>query len=400
MKDNKNKKIIIGSIVGAIILLLVVVGVVYSKGTSKNVVQEETTKEQVNIDTVSSDVAEAATGDTIKSEVVENKATTETSEEVKEVSTDASTEEISTETEVAASESSTEEIDLTTAQAEETEIIDASVVTESTPTGKTGANGWPVISGYKGDGNGPGLAWRSDINYLEKFPDMMGSYDDIEAYTASNGVTIKVIVAYNGNNKIIGPLIDGEGKDLESSSPFMTAVNEARYGQNGVYNATDLSANVNATLPNTSYKRTSIDPNDSQVAAYKQAYDYKRSTCDGGTYYPRPAGTINDSIFFFTDGVGEYDKKGVALWEFRNTGSYWSLTIYQNPAEYQWSGIKEVIEYLSPDGAALYAAIYDDFYVASYDNPIEAYDSWWPCGGSQIMSPDNRNAGHCDYYFK
>ena len=186
---------------------------------------------------------------------------------------------------------------------------------------------------------------------------------------------------------------------MEPNSAWNKAINEAMYGPTGAYNATDLSANVNATLPNTSYKRTSIDPNDSQVAAYKQAYDYKRSTCDGGTYYPRPAGTINDSIFFFTDGVGEYDKKGVALWEFRNTGSYWSLTIYQNPAEYQWSGIKEVLEYLSPDGAALYNVIYTDCYTGS--EVIQEWDTWWPVGGSQIYQPNPDAANRIwTYYFK
>ena len=400
MKNNNNKRnIIIASVVGVIILLIAIAGVVHSTSKEKVETANVESSQEVNLDSAISEVTEASIGQSFAEEKTE-KSTEATSEASVEVSVEASTE-ASTEETVASSESSSEVIDLTTAQAEETEVVDTTTIkTEGTPTGKTGANGWPVISGYKGDGNGPGLAWRSDINYLEKFPDMMGTYDDIEAYTASNGVTIKVIIFYQGNNKLYSPIIDGEGKDLESSSPFMTAVNEAAYGANGIFTDTDLSANVNATLPNTSYKRTSIDPNDSQVAAYKQAYDYKRSTCDGGTYYPRPAGTINDSIFFFTDGVGEYDKKGVALWEFRNTGSYWSLTIYQNPAEYQWSGIKEVLEYLSPDGAALYASIYDDFYVASWDNPIEDIGSWWPCGGSQIMRPDTQNLGYSLYYFK
>lgn len=342
----------------------------------------------VTDDEVTSEVSEAAKGDTIEdtSSTIASTASTASTEEAVTASTEASSKEEVVET---VTETSTEEaavVETTTVQADTTESAQVSTSTSSTLTGQTGPNGWPIIE-YNGsaDGKGPGLAWRSDINYLEKFPDMMGSYDDIEAYTASNGVTIKVIVAYNGNNKVFSPIIDGEGKDLESSSPFMTAINEASYGANGLLPTTDLSANVNATLPNTSYKRTSIDPNDSQVAAYKQAYDYKRSTCDGGTYYPRPAGTINDSIFFFTDGVGEYDKKGVALWEFRNTGSYWSLTIYQNPAEYQWSGIKEVLEYLSPDGASLYQLFYEDYYTGRQDI-MPTYDDWYSYGsGSQVV---------------
>lgn len=398
MKNNNNKRnIIIASVVAAIVLIIAITGVVYSTNKGKVDVASNESSQEVNLDSTITEVAEASIGNSVVEEV--NASTEASSKDTsEEVSTEASIE-TSIEETIASSESSTEEIDLTTAQAEETEIIDASVVTESTPTGKTGANGWPVISGYKGDGNGPGLAWRSDINYLEKFPDMMGSYDDIEAYTASNGVTIKVIVAYNGNNKVFSPIIDGEGKDLESSSPFMTAVNEASYGANGLLPTTDLSANVNATLPNTSYKRTSIDPNDSQVAAYKQAYDYKRSTCDGGTYYPRPAGTINDSIFFFTDGVGEYDKKGVALWEFRRTGDYWSFTIYQSPAEYQASGIAEVFDYLTPNGASLWQLFKEDFYTGRQDI-MPTYDDWYSYGDNQVMCVNTEGTGHSTWYFK
>ena len=385
MLKNKGTKL-----VASVVTILLTIGMIGCGNVESS--------QEVNLDSTITEVAEASIGNSVVEEV--NASTEASSKDTsEEVTTEASIE-TSIEETVASSESSSEVIDLTTAQAEGTEVVDTTTIkAEGNPTGKTGANGWPVISGYKGDGNGPGLAWRDDYDYVND-KNIQGNFNDIIAFTASNGVTIKVVVSYNGDTPIYWPISDGKGKDLEPNSAWNKAINEAMYGPNGAYNATDLSANVNATLPNTSYKRTSIDPNDSQVAAYKQAYDYKRSTCDGGTYYPRPAGTINDSIFFFTDGVGEYDKKGVALWEFRNTGSYWSLVIYQNPAEYQWSGIKEVLEYLSPDGAALYAGIYDDFYVASYDNPIEAYDSWWPCGNSQIMSPDNRNAGHCDYYFK
>ena len=388
MLKNKGTKL-----VASVVTILLTIGMIGCGNVESS--------QEVNLDSTISEVAEASIGQSVAEEKTE-KSTEATSEASVEASVEASTE-ASTEEKVEATTETSETTETVSVEAvanasTNTETVQSS--TSGTLTGQTGPNGWPIIE-YNGsaDGKGPGLAWRDDYDYVND-KNIQGNFNDIIAFTASNGVTIKVVVSYNGDTPIYWPISDGKGKDLEPNSAWNKAINEAMYGPNGAYNATDLSANVNATLPNTSYKRTSIDPNDSQVAAYKQAYDYKRSTCDGGTYYPRPAGTINDSIFFFTDGVGEYDKKGVALWEFRNTGSYWSLVIYQNPAEYQWSGIKEVLEYLSPDGAALYAGIYDDFYVASYDNPIEAYDSWWPCGNSQIMSPDNRNAGHCDYYFK
>lgn len=89
MKDNKNKKIIIGFIVGALMII--------SVGCANNVA----TSEQVNIDTVTSDVAEAAKGDTIEeksendSEVASDVASSVVSdvEASEEASTEASIEE-------------------------------------------------------------------------------------------------------------------------------------------------------------------------------------------------------------------------------------------------------------------------------------------------------------------
>lgn len=352
----------------------------------------------VTDDEVTSEVAEAAKGDTIE----DTSSVTASTEEVTEASTEASSEEVvEAVIETSTENTDTTVVEATVTEADVTESVQVSTSTSSTLTGQTGPNGWPIIE-YNGsaDGKGPGLAWVKGYDYLAKEEIMGGTYDGIVAFTASNGVTIKAVLYHSPDGQEMYEPIrgDAKGKDLEPNSPWMVAVKEA---QATSWAAEDLSANVNATLPNTSYKRNSIDPNDASVVAYKQAYDYKRATVRGGTYYqPNASNVINDSIFFFTDGVGEYDSKGNPLWEFRNTGSYWSLTIYQNPAEYQWSGIKEVLEYLSPDGAALYAAIYDDWYYASYDNPIEDIGSWWPCGGSQIMRPDTQNAGYGLYYFK
>lgn len=280
------------------------------------------------------------------------------------------------------------------------EAVNASNSTSGTLTGETGPNGWPIIE-YNGsaDGKGPGLAWVKGYDYLAKEEIMGGTYDGIVAFTASNGVTIKAVLYHSPDGQEMYEPIrgDAKGKDLEPNSPWMVAVKEA---QATSWATEDLSANVNATLPNTSYKRNSIDPNDASVVAYKQAYDYKRATVRGGTYYqPNASNVINDSIFFFTDGVGEYDSKGNPLWEFRNTGSYWSLTIYQNPAEYQWSGIREVLEYLSPDGADLYNVIYTDCYTGS--EVIQEWDAWWPVGGSQIYQPNPDAVNRIlTYYFK
>ncbi len=266
----------------------------------------------------------------------------------------------------------------------------------SQAAGKTGHNGWPIISGYTGTGSGPGLAWRDDYNY-EKDP-AFGGWEYITYYTASNGVQVKVGIILNGNNEIYIPFSDGVGVDAMPNSPYMKAINEVMYGPKGLYLPTDFSA-IKNTIPDTTVKRTVIDPQDPAIVAYKEAYDRKRSTMEvGGVYYGRVPGTINDSLFFFTDGVGEYDKKGKALWEIRSKGSYWELTLYVNPAEYQWSGLKEVLGYLSPDGNALKDVIFMDYYVGT--ELIPEWDTWYPVGSSFIYTPKKSRTGYPEYRFK
>lgn len=352
----------------------------------------------VTDDEVTSEASEAAKGDTIE----DTSSITASTKEVTEAATEASSEEV-VEAVIETSNENTDTtvVEATVTEADVTESVQVSTSTSSTLTGQTGPNGWPIIE-YNGsaDGKGPGLAWVKGYDYLANEWVMNGTYDGVVAFTASNGVTIKAVLYHSPDGQAAYMPIrgDAKGKDLEPNSPWSVAVKEAAEPFIG---KEDLSANVNATLPNTSYKRNSIDPNDSSVVEYKKAYDYKRATLNGGQYYGSKFDTINDSIFFFTDGVGEYDKKGNPLWEFRNTGSYWSLVIYQNPAEYQWSGIKEVLEYLSPDGAALYAGIYDDMYYASDADPIEDFNQWYPVGGSQIYQPSaDVTGGYWTYYFK
>ena len=358
--------------------------------------------QEVNLDSTITEVTEASVGNTTIEEETE-KASEAISEATVEASTEASSEEVvEAVAETSASKETTETITVEAVAnaSANTETVQTS--TSGTLTGETGPNGWPIIEYNESvaNGNGSGLAWVKGVDYLAKNPSLNGSYDGVVAFTASNGVTIKAVLYHSpdGQEAYVPITGDAFGKDLEPNSPWSVAAKEAQEPFGG---KEDLSANVNATLPNTSYKRNSIDPNDSSVVEYKKAYDYKRATINGGTYYqPNASNVIIDSIFFFTDGVGEYDKKGNPLWEFRNTGSYWSLTIYQNPAEYQWSGIKEVLEYLSPDGAALYSAIYDDWYYASYDNPIEDFNNWYTVGGSQIYNEDTQGAGYGVYRFK
>ena len=360
--------------------------------------------QEVNLDSTITDVTEASVGNTTIEEETE-KASEAISEAIVEASTEASTEASSEEVveavaETSASKETTETITLEAVANASTNTETVQTSTSGTLTGQTGPNGWPIIE-YNGsaDGKGPGLAWVKGYDYLAKEEIMGGTYDGVVAFTASNGVTIKAVLYHSpdGQEGYVPIRGDAKGKDLEPNSPWMVAVKEA---QATSWAAEDLSANVNATLPNTSYKRNSIDPNDASVVAYKQAYDYKRATVRGGTYYqPNASNVINDSIFFFTDGVGEYDSKGNPLWEFRRVGDYWSFTIYQNPAEYQASGIVEVFDYLTPNGASLWQLFKEDFYTGRQDI-MPTYDDWYSYGDNQVMCVNTEGTGHSTWYFK
>ena len=387
MKDNKHNKIIIGSIVGAIILLLVIVGVVYSKGTSK-VENEVATTEQVDVDSVMSDVADASIGDTIEettstvASTVENiteEATTEVSEEI-----EANKEETVSET--------------ATSESTETVVIEATTNTSAnTDTVQTSTTS-NKVNGYKGNGNGPGAAYRSDFDY-SPYIQAHGDLSRVVVKTAPNGVQVKCYPYEQEGKEVYAPIVDGEGKDLEPNSPFMEAVNYFIYNSDSAYLwKTDFSA-VDATLPTTSFKRTNLDVNDASLKSYQAAINYKRDTMDGGTPYERTPGVINDSLAIFSDGIGEYNDRGGTIWEFDHTNGYWRLSIYQNLAAYQWDAVKQVLHYLDPNGDALYQVIYEDVYTGRQDI-MPTYDDWYSYSGSQIMISDTTNLGYMVYGIK
>ena len=59
---------------------------------------------------------------------------------------------------------------------------------------------------------------------------------------------------------------DGKGKDIEFSSPYMVAVAEG-------INLNKYVADLNVTIPLSSYKKTEIDINNADLVAYRNAYD-------------------------------------------------------------------------------------------------------------------------------
>ena len=254
-------------------------------------------------------------------------------------------------------------------------------------------HGWPVISGYVGTGEGPGAAWRADFNYRDNTeaanhadandPNSKG-WDWVTIVTASNGVKVKCFEMTNGYLVIN----DGSGKDLYPDSKWMQALREIESGGDAE-TMNYWNSGSGATLPATSAKRTSIDPADAKVVAFKQKFEThaKQITADAQLVTTATGFTFIDANYS-------------PYWSITYDGAQWVVRLNSRPATRSWEAMREILHYISPDGEALYAAIYDDFYVASYENPIESYDAWWPCGGSLIYTPDLKNVGYCDYYIR
>ena len=161
MLKNKGTKL-----VASVVTILLTIGMIGCGNVESS--------QEVNLDSTISEVAEASIGQSVAEEKTE-KSTEATSEASVEASVEASTE-ASTEEKVEATTETSETTETVSVEAvanasTNTETVQSS--TSGTLTGQTGPNGWPIIE-YNGsaDGKGPGLAWRSDINYLEKFPDM------------------------------------------------------------------------------------------------------------------------------------------------------------------------------------------------------------------------------------
>lgn len=265
---------------------------------------------------------------------------------------------------------------------------------------------WPHISSYVGDGNGPGMKIRDDFDYSYYLPSN-GSWDRVYAVTASNGIQIKTL-SYYAHSEGVGdfieydPIPDGNGRDMEPNTPYMIAFNEIKAEYLGIP-VQNNTASEAATLPYTSTMRTSFDVEDPTLLAFKEAVDRKRAEADSREYIDRSEykDFINDQLDLFYDGICEIDRTGKILWWFRYLDDHWELWLWVNPVEYQWAAIKNILHYISPDGDSIYDAIYDDFYVASYENPIEDWGSYWPIGNSYVMAdPDCIGTDHATWYFK
>ncbi len=343
----------------------------------------------------------AATGQTSE----ETSSVTSSTKEVVEVTTEALTE-VSTEEKVEATTKTSETTETVTVEAianaaTNTETVQTSTQSNGTvgwPNAEGGyipnnTHGWPVISGYVGTGEGPGAAWRADFNYRDNTeaanhadandPNSNG-WDWVTIVTASNGVKVKCFDMTNGY-LIIN---DGAGKDLEPNSKWMTALREIEAGGD-TETINYWNSSSGATLPTTSFKRTSIDTGDANIIAFKQTFEAyaKQITADAQLI-------TNENGFQFID--ANYN----TFWSITYDGSEWVVRLNTNPATRSWEAMKEIMHYVNPDGNAIYDAIYDAWYVGSWENPIEDYNSWWPIGGSQVYCVDTNGGGYGLFYIK
>lgn len=263
---------------------------------------------------------------------------------------------------------------------------------ENTETTKPSS--WGTHQEYNGDpeGRGPGRIIVKGFNYN----DFQGGLTwEGEYWTASNGVELKVVLVEGRATGMI-PVPDGKGKDNEPTSPFQIAIAECLGEDLNKY-----AANLNVTIPLTSYKRTEIDINDADLVAYRDAYDFKLYSNSGMAAYYTPyeyGDPINLRFAVASDGISEFDQVGGIFWSVISMGDYWEVKINAMPAEFRWDGIHQVLRYLSPDGDALYEVIYEDCYVGS--PVILEYEEWFAVGNSQIYQEDTENLGYMIYRFK
>lgn len=364
---NNNKRKIITGCVGVVMLLLIIFLVACSKDN----------------------------GDVEVASITEEVETTEEPEteevETEEVETpEPDTEEPETE------EPETEEPDTEEPDTEDSDTEESNTETTAPATTTTTSNSWGIPQEYNGDpeGKGPGRIIVKGFDYNDF--DNAGASWQGEYWTASNGVEIKIL-SVEGNETGMLPVPDGKGKDLEPNSPFQVAFAEA-FG----IDINKFKADMNVTIPLASYKRTDIDINDSNLVAFRDAYDYKLYSMKGmeDSFKPYEYGEgVNLRLAVATDGVAEFDIAGAKFWQIRKVNDYWELRMNAIPADFRWEGIHQILRYLSPDGDSLYQVIYEDVYYGRFD-VLPEYDEWYSYQNSQVMVKDTENMGYMIYYFK
>ena len=204
---------------------------------------------------------------------------------------------------------------------------------------------------------------------------------DGQTWTASNNVTIRIADGYDVNASFPhwdSVFVDGT-ENIEPGSDFMNAFNEYI----GYLELNNIST---ANLPQISTpasKQTTINKSDGSFVAYKAAFDPLWQNQNGSSLAQLQALDANHDGTF--DGLGLLDALGSLgyIWtmQYDAGNGYWKLTIKGNYTELIWNSIHNSIRMITPDGDAVYNAIYED----CYNYYFESTDTFYPVGNTEVM---------------
>lgn len=231
-------------------------------------------------------------------------------------------------------------------------------------------------------------------------------------WTASNGVSIKINDAWADAIKA-GDAGDSaavwyEDPDIDPTpnSPYMNALNEFIYGDEAYLNGTDrwnsevVDVSELPDIPLASSKQTSVVETNESIA-YKDAFDVMYGFQATGKWQANPGALLQ---FGYSGGKGigltTSESGSGYIWTIEYNGSEWVVTINRNLSELQWDALHNSLRLLSPDGDAVYNAVYEDFYYGA--TWIEDFEGWYPIpnSSSEIYVPDYTGKSVIKYHFR
>ena len=243
----------------------------------------------------------------------------------------------------------------------------------------------------------------------QNYQDARNSWTKKATWTASNGVVIKINDAWadivtsgklKGGGSGAAIYYDGT-EDLAPNSDFMNAYNEFIYSDEAYLNGTDrfnpaiVDISKLPDVPCASSKQTSI-PDSADFENYKSAFNEMYGFQVSGKWGANPAYCLQN----YRSGVGLVSMANHYIMTLKYNGSEWVITIKINPSELQWDALHNSIRLVSPDGDAVYDAVFN---VTYYDVPwILDYDGWYsiPNTSSEIYVTNTAGAGYIEYRFR
>lgn len=301
------------------------------------------------------------------------------------------------------------------AEVEETEVITTEIKTiseDSTPT----VNEPPKSANSSNENSSSSEVYNGDAADIETlYQENLHKWTTGTVWTASNGVSIKINDAWADAIKA-GDAGDSaavwyEDPDIDPTpnSPYMNALNEFIYGTDEAYlngkdrwnsEVVDVSKLPDITLA--SSKQTSVvETNESR--AYKDAFDVMYGFQATGKWQANP-GALLQFGYSGGKGIGLTTFEGASgyIWTIEYNGSEWVVTINRNLSELQWDALHNSLRLLSPDGDAIYNAVYEQFYYGA--DWIVDYNGWYivPNANSEICVPglNAEGLGYAEYHFR